>query len=67
MTENSSQENIVIVNFVIDNAFVGYTQPERDGLFGDFFTERTTQVSGNYLFIRSIISSRILILPKKTQ
>ena len=49
-TENSSQENIVIVNFVIDNAFVGYTQPERDGLFGDFFTERTTQVSGNYLF-----------------
>lgn len=48
-TVKSSQENFVSVNFVIDNSFVGYTQPERDGLFGDFFTERTVQLSGNYL------------------
>ncbi|MDP2364762.1 MAG: hypothetical protein Q8M94_13470 [Ignavibacteria bacterium] len=46
--ENSSQENIINVNFVIDNCFVDYTEPERDGIFGDFLTERTIELSGNY-------------------
>jgi hypothetical protein len=48
VNENSTQENVVTANFVIDNTFVGYTEPERDGIFGDFFTERTTELSGNY-------------------
>ena len=46
--ENSSHENIVSANFVLDYTFVGYTEPERDGIFGDFFTERTIELSGNY-------------------
>ena len=48
VSENSTQENVVTANFVIDNTFVGYTEPERDGIFGDFFTERTVELSGNY-------------------
>ena len=48
VTENSSNENVVNVNFIIDDSFVGYNEPERDGLFGDFFTERTLKLSGNY-------------------
>lgn len=36
------------VNFVIDNAQVYYTEPEKDGIFGDFLTERTIKLSGNY-------------------
>ena len=46
--ENSSHENIVSANFVLDYTFVRYTEPERDGIFGDFFTERTIELSGNY-------------------
>jgi hypothetical protein len=46
--ENSSKENVVTANFVIDDTFVGYTKPERDGIFGDFFTERTIELSGNF-------------------
>ncbi len=48
VSENSTQENVVIANFVIDNTFVGYNEPERDGILGDFFTERTIELSGNY-------------------
>jgi len=45
---DSVEENLVRVNFVIDNSFVGYTEPEKDGIFGDFLTERTIELSGNY-------------------
>jgi hypothetical protein len=46
--DNSDEQNFVRVNFVIDNSFVGYSEPERDGIFGDFFTQRTVELSGNY-------------------
>ncbi len=46
--ENSDDKNFVRVNFVVDNSFVGYSDPEKDGIFGDFFTERTIELSGNY-------------------
>jgi len=45
---NPAEENFVRVNFVVDNSFVGYSEPEKDGVFGDFFTERTLELSGNY-------------------
>jgi hypothetical protein len=46
--DNSEDKNFVRVNFVVDNSFVGYTEPEKDGIFGDFFTTRTIELSGNY-------------------
>jgi hypothetical protein len=46
--KDSVQENVVRVNFVIDNSFVSYTEPEKDGIFGDFLTERTIELSGNF-------------------
>ena len=46
--DNSDEQNFVRVNFVVDNSFVGYSEPEKDGIFGDFFTERTINLSGNY-------------------
>lgn len=46
--DNSEDKNYVRVNFVIDNSFVGYSEPEKDGIFGDFFTTRTIELSGNY-------------------
>jgi hypothetical protein len=45
---DSTKENFVRVNFVVDNSFVGYSEPEKDGIFGDFFTQRTLELSGNY-------------------
>lgn len=44
----NSDSNATEVNFVLDNAFVEYTEPEKNGIFGDFFTERTIRLSGNY-------------------
>jgi hypothetical protein len=46
--ENSEEQGFVKVNFVVDNSFVGYTEPEKDGIFGDFFTQRIVELSGNY-------------------
>ena len=46
--DNSDDQNFVRVNFVVDNSFVGYSEAEKDGIFGDFFTERTINLSGNY-------------------
>ena len=46
--DNTDDKNFVRVNFVVDNSFVGYSDPEKDGIFGDFFTERTIELSGNY-------------------
>ncbi|MCZ7609165.1 MAG: hypothetical protein M5U17_03270 [Ignavibacterium sp.] len=41
-------KGFVKVNLVLDNSFVGYSEPEKDGIFGDFFTQRTIKLSGNY-------------------
>jgi hypothetical protein len=49
VSDNSLDDNVVNVNFVIDNSNVTYSDPERDGIFGDFFTERTIDLSVNYL------------------
>lgn len=46
--DNSEEQNFVRVNFVVDNSFVGYSEPEKDGIFGDFFTQRKLELSGNY-------------------
>ena len=48
VSDNSEDQNFVRVNFVVDNSFVGYAEPEKDGIFGDFFTERSITLSGNY-------------------
>ena len=52
VNEDNSDPNAVKVNFVLDECTVNYSEPERDGLFGDYFTERSIDVSGNY-FISS--------------
>jgi hypothetical protein len=36
------------VNFVLDYAIVEYSEPEKDGFFGDFLAERIVKLSGNY-------------------
>jgi len=46
--DNSDEQNFVRVNFVVEDSFVGYTEPEKNGIFSDFFTERTIELSGNY-------------------
>lgn len=48
VSDNSDEPNFVRVNFVVDNSFVGYSEPEKDGIFGDFFTQRSVELSGNY-------------------
>lgn len=48
VSDNSDEQNFVRVNFVVDNSFVGYSEPEKDGIFGDFFIQRTLELSGNY-------------------
>ena len=45
---DSSSENTLTINFVIDNCFVGYSEPKKDGVFGDFLTERSIELLGNY-------------------
>ena len=46
--EVTNNEKETRVNFIIDECTVDYGQPEKDGLFGDFYTERTIKVSGSY-------------------
>lgn len=40
---------IPVLSFTIDDARVSYSDPERDGLFGDYLTEREVSLSGNYM------------------
>ena len=51
--DNSEDKNFVRVNFVVDNSFVGYTEPEKDGIFGNFFTQRKVELSGNYFISKN--------------
>ena len=41
--------NIPEVNIVMEDAAVEYGEMNRDGWFGDYFTERKAHISGNYL------------------
>ena len=53
VTDQNEGENFVRVNLVLDNSFVGYSEPDKDGLFGDFYTERTVRISGNYFISKN--------------
>lgn len=53
VTDQNEGENFVRVNLVLDNSYVGYSEQEKDGLFGDFYTERTIKISGNYFISRN--------------
>ena len=43
-----TQDSGNMIDFVIEDCQVEYGEPKRDGWFGDYYTERTLQVSGNY-------------------
>ncbi len=45
---NVDSLDVVRVNFVLDNALVEYSEPEKNGIFGEFLTERKIELSGNY-------------------
>jgi hypothetical protein len=64
--DSSSDINQVTVNFVIDNCNVVYSQPERDGLLGDFYTERNIGVSGNYFISKNQAIKNFDIVKKDT-
>lgn len=64
--DSSSDRNPETVNFVIDNCNVIYSQPERDGLFGDFYTERNIRVSGNYFISKNQAIKSFDIVKKDT-
>lgn len=53
VSNKNEGENFIRVNLVLDNSFVGYSEPEKDGLFGDFYTERTVRISGNYFISKN--------------
>lgn len=46
--DNADISGVVKVNFVLDNALVEYSEPEKNGIFGEFLTERKIELSGNY-------------------
>ena len=52
INEDKPLNDFISANFVIDNALVTYSVPERDGFLGSFYAERILQLSGNY-FISS--------------
>lgn len=43
---NSASKNLI--DFTIEDCVVNYGEPKRDGWFGDYYTERTVKLSGNY-------------------
>lgn len=53
--DQSVTDSITKVNFVIDNCNVEYNQPERKGLFGQYFTERKINLSGNYFISKGSV------------
>lgn len=50
----NDDEAKVKVDFVIDECLVSYGEPRKDGWFGDFYTERTIKLSGNYFISNSV-------------
>ncbi|HQF41566.1 MAG TPA: hypothetical protein PK073_01550 [Ignavibacteriaceae bacterium] len=51
--DESDSKDFVRVNLVLDNSFVAYSEPEKDGIFGDFYTQRTIKLSGNYFISKN--------------
>jgi hypothetical protein len=66
LSDDASGSDKINVNLVIDDCNVEYSQPERDGLFGDFFTERIVRVSGNYFISTSPSITKFYIEKKDT-
>lgn len=66
LPDQSSTENLTKVNFVIDDCNVSYNQPERDGLFGSFYSERTINLTGNYFISDKSILKNFNISLKDT-
>ena len=54
------------VNFVIDNAQVNYSEPRKNGIFGDFFTERSIKLSGNYFIPEKSKVNKFVFTAKDT-
>jgi len=48
ISDNPSNSNLTKVSFVIDGCSVDYGEPERDGLFGGYYTKRKIDMTGNY-------------------
>ena len=46
--DKNDEPGFVRVNLVIDNSFTVYSEPSKDNIFGDFYTERRLGLSGNY-------------------
>ncbi len=66
LINDAADTNAIIVNFVIDNCNVKYSKPEKDGLFGNFYTERTVEVSGNYFISENGLVKNYYITEKDT-
>lgn len=49
VSQSLSSDDLLNVNFVIDNCSVDYGEPFRENFFGDFYIERNLKLSGNYL------------------
>lgn len=64
ISESTNNNKETSVDFIIDDCNVEYSQPERDGLFGDYFTERAVKISGSY-FISSIQNVNKFVITEK--
>jgi hypothetical protein len=53
VSEQIEGRGVVKVNLVLDNSYVSYSEPEKDGMFGDFYTQRTIKLSGNYFISKN--------------
>ncbi|MDT3694956.1 MAG: hypothetical protein ROY99_01105 [Ignavibacterium sp.] len=53
VSEQTEGKGVVKVNLVLDNSYVSYSEPEKDGMFGDFYTQRTIKLSGNYFISKN--------------
>ncbi|MDY0083901.1 MAG: hypothetical protein RBR74_12025 [Ignavibacteriaceae bacterium] len=51
--DKAEGKDFVRVNLVLDNSFVGYSEPEKEGIFGSFYTQRTIKLSGNYFISKN--------------
>lgn len=49
-----NDEAKIKIDFIIDDCLVSYGEPRKDGWFGDFYTERTIKLSGNYFIPNSV-------------
>jgi hypothetical protein len=58
---NDKSSSQIIIDFTIDDCVVSYGEPKRDGWFGDYYSERTVKLSGNY-FITNLSQVKNFII-----